>query len=82
VLAAEEPSRVRGGALLGGVGPLENYVGDITKYVINKAPCRVILTAPPADWRTKFEARHDGDGAGPAGAPTSAPTSASTPEAN
>jgi APA family basic amino acid/polyamine antiporter len=48
VLAAEEPSRVRGGALLGGVGPLENYVGDVTKYVISKAPCRVILTAPPA----------------------------------
>jgi len=49
VLAAEEPSRVRGGALLGGAGgPLENYVGEITKYVIRKAPCRVILTAPPA----------------------------------
>jgi APA family basic amino acid/polyamine antiporter len=48
VLGAEEPSRVRGGALLGGVGPLENYVGEITKYVIRKAPCRVILTAPPA----------------------------------
>jgi basic amino acid/polyamine antiporter, APA family len=61
VLAAEEPSRVRGGALMGGVGPLENYVGDITKYVINKAPCRVILTAPPANWRAKFET----DGAGP-----------------
>jgi basic amino acid/polyamine antiporter, APA family len=55
VLAAEEPSRVRGGALLGGVGPLENYVGAVTKYVISKAPCRVILTAPPADWRSKFE---------------------------
>jgi basic amino acid/polyamine antiporter, APA family len=55
VLAAEEPSRVRGGALMGGIGPLENYVGEITKYVINKAPCRVILTAPPADWRSKFE---------------------------
>jgi APA family basic amino acid/polyamine antiporter len=55
VLAAEEPSRVRGGALLGGVGPMENYVGDVTKYVISKAPCRVILTAPPADWRSKFE---------------------------
>jgi basic amino acid/polyamine antiporter, APA family len=55
VLAAEEPSRVRGGALLGGVGPLENYVGEITKYVINKAPCRVILTAPPAGWEKKFE---------------------------
>jgi APA family basic amino acid/polyamine antiporter len=49
VLAAEEPSRVRGGGLLGGsAGPLDNYVGEITKYVIRKAPCRVILTAPPA----------------------------------
>ena len=50
VLAAEEPSRVRGGGLLGGAGgPLENYIGEVTKYVIRKAPCRVILTAPPAD---------------------------------
>src|ERR687888_2257239 len=49
VLAAEEPSRIRGGALLGGRGgPLENFVGDVTKYVVQKAPCRVILTAPPA----------------------------------
>ncbi len=60
VLAAEEPSRVRGGALLGGAGgPLENYVGEVTKYVIRKAPCRVILTAPPADRRP----RSDGTGA-------------------
>ena len=55
VLAAEEPSRVRGGSLLGGVGPMENFVGPMTKYVINKAPCRVILTAPPADWKSKFQ---------------------------
>jgi APA family basic amino acid/polyamine antiporter len=49
VLAADEPSRIRGGALFGGSGgPLENYVGETTKYVIRKAPCRVILTAPPA----------------------------------
>ena len=49
VLAAEEPSRVRGGALLGGRGaPNENFVGELTKYVVTKAPCRVILTAPPA----------------------------------
>ena len=49
VLAAEEPSRVRGGALLGGRGgPLDNYVGDVTKYVVTNAPCRVILTAPPS----------------------------------
>jgi APA family basic amino acid/polyamine antiporter len=61
VLAAEEPSRVRGGALLGGAGPLENYVGEVTKYVVNKAPCRVILTAPPADWQPKASR----DGAAP-----------------
>ncbi len=54
VLAAEEPSRVRGGALLGGIGTMDNYVGPVTKYVINKAPCRVILTAPPADWKPRF----------------------------
>ncbi len=52
VLAAEEPSRVRGGSLLGGRGgPMDNFVGDITKYVIEKATCRVILTAPPAKLR-------------------------------
>jgi APA family basic amino acid/polyamine antiporter len=49
VLAAEEPSRIRGGALLGGrAGPRDNFVGDVTKYVVMKAPCPVILTAPPA----------------------------------
>jgi APA family basic amino acid/polyamine antiporter len=58
VLAAEESSRVRGGSLFGGVGgPLENYVGDVSRYVIAKAPCRVILTAPPADWRARPEPR-------------------------
>ena len=47
ILGAEEPSRIRGGGRLGGRGsPLENFVGDVTKYVIGKAPCRVILTAP------------------------------------
>jgi basic amino acid/polyamine antiporter, APA family len=49
VLAAEPPSRIRGGALLGGRGgPMDNFVGDVTKYVVSKAPCQVILTAPPA----------------------------------
>ena len=59
VLAAEEPSRVRGGALFGGVGPLENSIGEVTRYVIRKAPCRVILTAPP-DERLVQEAGRDG----------------------
>jgi APA family basic amino acid/polyamine antiporter len=50
VMAAEEPSRIRGGARLGGTGgPLDNFVGDATKYVVRKAPCRVILTAPPGE---------------------------------
>ena len=41
MLAAEEPSRVRGGALLGGRGGgSTNFVGDVTKYVVTKAPCR------------------------------------------
>ena len=40
VLAAEEPSKIRGGTRLGGRGgPLENYVGEATKNVIAKAPC-------------------------------------------
>jgi APA family basic amino acid/polyamine antiporter len=47
VLAAEEPTRIRGGALMGGLGGArDNFVGDATKYVVSKAPCEVILTAP------------------------------------
>ena len=50
MLGAEEPSRIRGGARLGGRGGrLETYVGDVTKYVVSKAGCRVIVTAPAAD---------------------------------
>jgi len=49
VLAAEEPTRVRGGAILGGRGRArDRFVGDTTRYVVEKAHCRVILTAPPA----------------------------------
>jgi basic amino acid/polyamine antiporter, APA family len=49
VLGAEEPSRIRGGARLGGRGgPLENFVSDVIKYVVAKAGCRVIVTAPPS----------------------------------
>jgi APA family basic amino acid/polyamine antiporter len=48
VLGGEPPSRVRGGAVLGGVGgtrPPE--IGEVTEYVLKKAPCRVLVTAPP-----------------------------------
>jgi APA family basic amino acid/polyamine antiporter len=47
VMGAEPPTRIRGGAVLGGVGgsrPAE--IGPVTEYVLRKAPCRVLLTAP------------------------------------
>jgi APA family basic amino acid/polyamine antiporter len=69
VLAAEEASRVRGGGLFGGRGgPLDNYVGDVTRYVLKKAPCRVILTAPAAT-----------DGEGKPAAPSRATDGEATP---
>jgi APA family basic amino acid/polyamine antiporter len=50
VLAAEAPTRIRGGGILGGRGiGSDRFAGDFTRYVVEKAPCKVILTAPPAD---------------------------------
>jgi APA family basic amino acid/polyamine antiporter len=50
VLAAEPPSRIRGGGVFGGKGLVrERFAGDMTRYVIEKAPCKVLLTAPPSD---------------------------------
>jgi APA family basic amino acid/polyamine antiporter len=49
VLAAEEPTGIRGGLRLGGKQGLhDDFVGATTRYVLQKAPCRVILTAPPS----------------------------------
>jgi basic amino acid/polyamine antiporter, APA family len=48
VVGAEPPTKIRGGATLGGIGaarPAE--IGAATEYVLKKAPCRVLLTAPP-----------------------------------
>ncbi len=48
VVGAEPPSKIRGGATLGGIGaarPAE--IGAATEYVLKKAPCQVLLTAPP-----------------------------------
>ncbi|HEX2412973.1 MAG TPA: amino acid permease [Solirubrobacteraceae bacterium] len=50
VLAAEQPVRTGGGVLFGGKeGLRDTYVGETTRYVVTKAPCRVVLTAPPAE---------------------------------
>jgi basic amino acid/polyamine antiporter, APA family len=49
VLAAEEPSGIRGGLQFGGKQGLhDSFVGETTRYVLQKATCRVILTAPPS----------------------------------
>ena len=53
VLGAEPPTRIKGGGVLGGIaggGPRE--LGEVTAYVLEKSPVRVLVTAPP-------------DGAGP-----------------
>ncbi|HEX3173060.1 MAG TPA: amino acid permease [Solirubrobacterales bacterium] len=48
VIGGEPPSRIRGGARLGGVGAAKpEEIGAATEYVLKKAPCQVLLTAPP-----------------------------------
>ncbi len=48
VMGGEPPTRVRGGAILGGIGAARpDEIGEVTEYVLKKAPCRVLLTAPP-----------------------------------
>ena len=50
VMGAEPPTRIRGGAVLGGIGgsrPAE--IGPVTEYVLRRAPCRVLVTAPATD---------------------------------
>jgi APA family basic amino acid/polyamine antiporter len=48
VLGAEPPNPIRGGARLGGVGEVRpEEVGPVTAYVLKRAPCQVLLTAPP-----------------------------------
>jgi APA family basic amino acid/polyamine antiporter len=48
VMGGEPPTRVRGGAILGGIGAARpDEIGRVTEYVLKKAPCRVLLTAPP-----------------------------------
>ena len=50
VMGGEPPTRISGGAILGGVGgarPAE--IGPVTEYVLRRAPCRVLVTAPQSD---------------------------------
>jgi basic amino acid/polyamine antiporter, APA family len=48
VIGAEPPSPIRGGGILGGVSATRlRELGEVTAYVLEKAPCRVVVTAPP-----------------------------------
>ncbi len=48
VMGGEPPSKIRGGAIFGGIGGTKPpEVGAATEYVLKKSPCRVLLTAPP-----------------------------------
>jgi APA family basic amino acid/polyamine antiporter len=50
VMGGEPPTRVRGGAILGGIGGARpDEIGEVTEYVLRKAPSRVLLTAPPEE---------------------------------
>ena len=50
IVGGEPPTRIRGGALLGGArGSKPAEVGPVTEYVLRHASCRVLLTAPPGD---------------------------------
>ena len=58
VIGGEPPTRIRGGAILGGIGaakPAE--IGAATEYVLKKAPCRVLLTAPPETGQSRSPSR-------------------------
>jgi len=48
VIGGEPPTKIRGGARLGGIGAAKpEEIGAATEQVLKKAPCRVLLTAPP-----------------------------------
>ncbi len=71
VLAAEEPTAIRGGLRLGGKQGLhDSFVGETTRYVLLKAPCRVILTAPPSADSRRPHARRRRHGRRPAPRPS------------
>ena len=48
VIGAEPPSPIKGGSLLGGIaGTRPRELGEVTAYVLEKSPVRVLVTAPP-----------------------------------
>jgi basic amino acid/polyamine antiporter, APA family len=50
VMGGEPPTKIKGGAVLGGIGgERPEMIGPVTEYVLKRAPCRVLITAPKSD---------------------------------
>jgi basic amino acid/polyamine antiporter, APA family len=50
VMGGEPPTKIKGGAVLGGVGGQRpEMIGPVTEYVLKRAPTRVLITAPKSD---------------------------------
>jgi APA family basic amino acid/polyamine antiporter len=69
VLGGEPPSRIRGGPVLGGQGERQEVIGKVTQQVLDRAPCKVLLTAPPAPRPDPGGAEPDGSERAGTGAP-------------
>jgi APA family basic amino acid/polyamine antiporter len=60
VIGAEPPSPIRGGGVLGGLaGARPKELGEVTAYVLEKSPVRVLVTAPPDGSEPEPEATPD-----------------------
>jgi APA family basic amino acid/polyamine antiporter len=60
VIGAEPPSPIKGGSVLGGIaGRRPQELGEVTAYVLEKAPTRVLVTAPPDPRRRRDAERED-----------------------
>ena len=63
VIGAEPPSPIKGGSVLGGIaGRRPQELGEVTAYVLEKSPCRVLVTAPPDPRRSPPNGAKDGEG--------------------
>jgi basic amino acid/polyamine antiporter, APA family len=50
VMGGEPPTKIKGGAVLGGIGgERPEMIGPVTEYVLERAPTRVLITAPKSD---------------------------------
>ncbi len=50
IVGGEKPSAVGGGQLLGGLAGMHTpHIGGVTDYILRRAECQVLLTAPPIE---------------------------------